>query len=117
MKTLRKAVCGVCVLAVLAAVGVWVATGARVWTRYPSENIQQVQQDDEGGLDDLFADAGLNDDLGELEAIDNDFRFGLLPSGPGREVLSVASVGGLAFAASLLAWWFTRKKTPKPTPE
>lgn len=110
-KSVRLVVLG-CGVVVLAAAGLWAATGANVWTRFPSAGIAEAQAEPEGGgLDDLFADAGLNDDHGELEEIDNEFRFGLLPSGAGREALSVASVGGAALAVAGGVWWLGRRKT------
>jgi len=103
--------------ALLAALGLWLGTGGRAWTRFPSEGIAGAQgEPDGGGLGDLFADAGLHDDHGELEEIDNAFRFGLLPSGAGREGLSVASVSGVAVAASVGVWWWGRRERASAAP-
>lgn len=96
----------------LGAVVMWAATGARGWTRYPSEALAEAQggADDGGGFGDLFADTGLTDEAGELESVDNEFRFGLLPSGPGRDALSVASVVGPSVVVSALVLWRGRRK-------
>ncbi len=100
---------------VVAALVVWASTGLSSWTRYPSEGIAETQSAPAGGdLGDLFAEAGLNDDHGELEEIDNAFRFGLLPSGPGRGALSVASVLALAVLAQLAAVRCLRTRAPEP---
>jgi len=117
MKLLRYTVWALADAAILASVVLWFTTGTHVLTRFPSETIAQAQgEPEEGGLDDLFADSGINDDHGELESVDNEFRLGLLPSGPGRDSLSVASVTGVGLAASAAAWWFTRKKKDAATP-
>jgi|GEM_PF-6177456 len=101
-----------CALLALGALGAWAATGARGWTRYPSENLAAVEAGSEDGFGDLFAETGLEDESGSLETIDNEFRFGLLPSGPGRDAISVASVAGPCVAIAGLALWLERRKKP-----
>ena len=116
MKLLRFTVWAVCDLAILASVILWFTTGTHVLTRFPSETLAEAQGEAAGGgLDDLFADSGINDDHGELEGVENEFRMGLLPSGPGKDSLSVASVTGVGLAASAAAWWFTRRKKAPAT--
>jgi len=110
MKKLRVVVWGLSVALTVGAVVAWAATGARAWTRYPSENIESVQSGSEEGLGDLFAETGLEDESGALEEIDNAYRFGLLPSGPGRGAVSVAGVAGVCALASGVVWWVGRRK-------
>lgn len=96
----------------LAAVGLYAGTGAEAFTRYPTAELEEANADD--GLSDLFDDTGLNDELGELERVESRFTFGLLPSGPGADSLSVAAIVGPALAISGLAWFLQRKSTKAP---
>ncbi len=111
MKRTQQTVWALSALLILAAVALWLATGTRVLSRLPSETIATAQADDDTtSFDDLFADAGLNDDLGELEDIDNAYRFGLVPAGPGLDALSVLSVAGVCAVASLVVWQWGRRR-------
>lgn len=115
-KRTRNILWTICILLTLGALVAWLATGARGWTRYPSENLAAVEAGSDEGLGDLFADTGLEDESGALEKIDNEFRFGLLPSGPGRDAISVASVAGPCAVIAGLAFWLERRKRPQSAP-
>jgi hypothetical protein len=56
-----------------------------------------------GGLSDLFAGTGLEDNTGTMETIPNRFMLGLLPAGPGRDAISVLTLAGPAALIALLA--------------
>lgn len=95
-------------VAIVGAAIAWLATGARPFTRFQDEQNAEVIA--ESSLDDLFADTGLNETQGEVGKIENVFAFGLLPSGPGRDTMSVAAVAGPALTISALAWYIRRRK-------
>jgi len=84
----------------------YVSTGARAFTRFPSPELeaQQAQeaQDEDAGedLDALFEETGVNEEHGELQDIESEFTFGLLPGGPGKASISVATFAGLALVLS-----------------
>lgn len=89
------------------------ATGWRPFTRYRSPEIEAVNAD--RGLESLFAATPLNESHGTLGSIENVFAFGWLPSGPGKDAVSVLTVGGPALLIGLLALWPARRRsTPKP---
>lgn len=105
----RNIVLTLCGFVILASLAAYVATGAAFFTRYPSDEIEQTNEQDD--LAALFAeDTGLSDEMGELKGVDNRFTFGLLPSGPGRDGLSVASVGGLSFAVAAASFFLARRR-------
>ncbi len=90
-----------CALLFVAAVIAWLATGARVFTRYSSaERLQAAEQTaaDGGDFSSLFEGTGLTDEHGELERVENSFAFGLLPAGADEHAISVATVAGIAGA-------------------
>jgi len=99
------------VIALAGSVVAWLATGTMPFTRFESqENAEVLAEND---LDDLFADTGLNDEQGEVGKIENRFTFGLLPSGPGKDTLSVAAISGPAAGISLGAFLLGRKNAKK----
>lgn len=104
----RNIVFVVCGVLSLAALALYAATGAKAFTRYPSEAIGQANESED--LSNLFAETGLNDESGERERVENEFTFGLLPAGPGADAISVATVIGPAAAVAGLAWFFQRKQ-------
>lgn len=76
----------------------YVATGSRVFTRYPTTDLAQMHEQ-QGSLTSLFDDGSAGPAL-----IPNDFSFGLLPSPAlSPEALSVTTIGGPALVAALLA--------------
>ena len=103
----RNIVLGLCALAVLAAVVAYLATGSRAYTRFRDKQIEADNA--ESGLDDLFADSGINDEQGDVEKVESAFGVGLLPSGPGAASLSVATVGGVAGVVGFGAWFIHRR--------
>jgi hypothetical protein len=80
----------------LAAVGqclyLWDATGRRWFTQYHDPALIPAPPDE---LDALLTQAGAFDQ-GRTPDIDNEFRFGLLPSGLNRFAVSALTVGGPA---------------------
>ena len=74
-------------------------TGMKPFSRAADAESAQVNEQDE--LAALFAEAGA--DTGELNAIDTDYAFGLLPGGTGIAALSLASLVGPLAAASIFA--------------
>jgi len=91
----------------------WGITGFEGYTKYPSEEV--AQSGASGEMDDLFAETGINEELGETEQLENKFALGLLPSGPGRDSLSVAVIAalsaGIIVAAFLLDWRMRKKES------
>ncbi len=94
---IRNIILTLCGFVILASLAAYLATGAAAFTRYPSEEIEQSnEQDDLAALFD--EETGLSDEHGELKGVENRFTLGLLPSGPGRDGLSVATTAGPALA-------------------
>jgi hypothetical protein len=76
------------------------ATGWRSFTRFPDDGLRQMH-DQEGSLSSLFPTAS---DQEPPRLIANEFSFGLLPSPTlSAEAVSVATVGGPALLAGLVA--------------
>jgi hypothetical protein len=97
MRKFRRAAIVILTLALVApAIIVWTATGCRMLTRIPSRELAAMQRQ-EGSLTGLFGEPG-------SPAIENSFALGLLPSGPGAELLSVGLVVIPAIFLGLLAW-------------
>lgn len=90
------------ILSCLAIMGqaVWLnrVTGGRAWTTYPTTGLARMKQF-EGATDAVFHDEGLDAGTPRPDPIDNDFHFGWLPSGAGREAISVTSVSFPAVVA------------------
>lgn len=102
-RLVRIAIVVCCALVVAQAIILYVVTGSRVFTRYPSNELKQMHQQ-QGSLTSLFGT-----DAGGPPLIANDFAFGLLPSPAFTpEALSVATIGGPALVAALLATFLGR---------
>lgn len=93
-KGVAKTVAAICGLIVIGSVVVCLATGAKPFTRHTDEEIVQANEPDD--LDSVFADTGLDEEHGELENVETGFALGWLPSGPGIDALSVATISGPA---------------------
>lgn len=90
------------------------ATGGALFTQLPQESLAKMQ---EAPAEDAFAGLGLNDLAGEPTKVDNSFRFGLLPGGPGSylaESVSVLTISGPALLLFVLTLVFTRRSR-RPT--
>lgn len=105
----RLIIYGACALAIAASFGAYFATGARGFTRYPTEQTRAINQEQE--LGELFEETGLNEELGEMKEVSNEFAFGLLPSGPGRGAISVVTVCLPALLVAGGAWYAGRRST------
>ncbi|MFA6044252.1 MAG: hypothetical protein WC718_04660 [Phycisphaerales bacterium] len=84
--------------AVVPAVMLWDATGRRVFTFFPSDDLAKLQQAD-GSLTGLFGGQ-------KNTPIRNDFGLGLLPSGAGQGMISVLTFAlpvGVVVLVSLLS--------------
>jgi len=110
--THRNIVFVISALLVLGSLVAYVATGAKAFTRFPSEELEaQQHQQDAGGedLDALFEETGVDEGHGELEDVESEFTFGLLPGGPGAASISVASFAGIAVALSAGVYLLERR--------
>jgi hypothetical protein len=110
MRTIARVIAVFCFAAALgqALVLHW-STGGRLFTQLPSQNLAKMQ--DAKPSDDAFAGLGMNDLAGEPTKVDDAFRFGWLPAGPGNSFADSASVltmAGPAFVLLVLAWAATR---------
>ncbi len=104
----------IAVVLTVAALGMWLATGAQPYTKYQDVTRQELPTDE----DDPFAEAGFyNGDTVTRTVKKNVFYFGLLPTPQGvfdKHVLSVVSVvlpvwlivGGI----SLVRWRARRRR-------
>ena len=106
MRTTVRLLALICFLVCLGlSLSLWRATGASLFTQLPSASLATMQTP--SGADDLFEGLGMNDKAGAPAAVDNSFRFGLLPAGPGHvfadsaSVLTIAGPTLLLFLASL----------------
>ena len=89
------------------------ATGGRLFTQLPSQSLARMQE--ARPADDAFAGLGMDDLAGKPAPVDNAFRFGWLPAGPGNSFADAASVLTLAGPALVLAvvvWVATRRRPP-----
>ncbi len=115
VRIIRSVIVVCCLFISLQAFMLWTATGRKALTRFPTEELTQQA---DSGLSDLFSDTGLNDDLGEVQKLDNRFTFGLLPSpAANAEAVSLMTVAGPALLVALLAiqpiGWSKRKSHHK----
>lgn len=98
-------------LGALATVGqslyLWDATGRRWFTQYHDPALIPAQPDE---LEMLLTQAGAFDQ-GRAPDIDNEFRFGLLPSGLNRLALSAITIGGPAILAIPVCLFAFRKRS------
>ncbi len=104
---MRRMVRALGVLACLASVGeVWwlnVETGGRAWTSFPSAALASMK--------------GHEGEVGEVMGgpapapIDNDFHLGWLPSGTGREMMSVTTLGMPAVLALVAIGFPVRRRS------
>lgn len=93
----------IAVLAALAAASViaYLATGMYPFTRFEDPELAQTNESSE--ISDLFGETGATDNAPEqVESVN---AIGLMPSGPGRASISVATVAGPAAAGIVLVWW------------
>ena len=110
MRTLARILALACFLVALAlSLALHAATKGGLFTQLPSESLAKMQ---EKAGDDPFSGLGMNDLAGAPTAVDNSFRFGWLPAGPGHmfaDSASVATVAGPAFLAFLATLFATRR--------
>jgi hypothetical protein len=104
----RSIVYGACGLAIVASLAVFTATGAKPYSRHEDEALSAMNE--QSGLGDLFADAGDASGADEAAIVPSVYAFGLLPSGPGIDSLSVATISGPAFAVAAGLFWLRRRK-------
>jgi len=100
---------------IVASIVAFVATGAEVFTKLPSESLERSEGEDDLGA--LFEDTGLDESHAEMQHVENRLALGLLPSGPGAGALSVAT---LSIPAAFVGGWALRMRfkrassTPAP---
>lgn len=98
----------------------WDATGRAGWTRYrDADRAEREAAAAEESLADLFEDTGVNDELGALDTVPNEFALGMLPSGGGRHLVSLATIAVpslLGAAWILLAPAVRRRREDRPAP-
>ena len=111
MRWIARLLALLCVLVALGqALALRHATKGQLFTQLPSETLAKMEA--AKPADDAFAGLGINDLAGEPAKVDNTFRFGLLPAGPGNGFADSASVLTAAGPACLLAiftFWYTRR--------
>ncbi|MCO6435591.1 MAG: hypothetical protein J5J06_00710 [Phycisphaerae bacterium] len=100
-----------CLLVIAQAVVLWSATGRAAFTRYHDPK-RAVDQAGATSARDIFADTGLEDETGPMEKLPNQFTLGLLPSGPDRHMVSLATLSlppGLALLILAIGPLFRKK--------
>lgn len=105
----RNVILGVCGVLTVGAIGLNIATGSMPFTRFASEEGEQVNAEDD--LAAAFGDSGLMDSHGELGQVENRFAFGWLPAGPGAASISVATTAGPALALGAVAVFLSGRKS------
>jgi len=90
------------------AVVLWIATGKAGFTRF--RDPEQAPTGASDPLDDILADAGLEDDTGPMPHRENAFALGLLPAGADAHAVSVLTIAGPALACAALACIPRRRK-------
>lgn len=76
----------------------WSSTGRAGYTKYHDPaRAQRDAQAQEGSLEDLFSDAGIE----ALPEVPNEFQLGLLPSGAGKHAVSALTIAGPAALVGL----------------
>ena len=110
-KRTRNITLVMCAAASAASMVAYAATGMHGYTRFKSEETAAVNA--ETSLADMFGDTGLDDEQGAMEQVENVTAIGLLPSGPGMESISVASITGPAVFVAGAAFFVTRRKAKK----
>jgi hypothetical protein len=86
------------------------ATAGGLFTQFPDPALAKMQAAKPQG--DAFAGLGMDDLAGAPVKVDNEFRLGLLPAGPGHGLADAASVltlGGPSLVLLVLTWWATRR--------
>ena len=104
-------ICGIAVLG--QSLWLWQSTGRRWFTQYYRADLDPANFE-KTELDVTLEAAGLYDAAGPAEIVDFQFRLGLVPSGFGRQALSVASLGGIGLACFTMALWPARRNKPHP---
>jgi hypothetical protein len=88
------------------AVVLWRATRIEgfTFTRYHDED-RAARENERAGddLSDLFAETGLEDNTGAVEAVPNRFMLGLLPGGSDKHAISVLTLAGPGALVSVIA--------------
>ena len=89
----------------------WQSTGRRWFTQYYRADLDPanfVRTE----LDATLEAAGLYDAAGKAEIVDFQFRLGLVPSGLGKQALSVLSIGGAGIACAGAGLWPAKRNKP-----
>ncbi len=110
-KRTRNITIVICAAASAASVAAFAATGMHGYTRFKSDETAAVNA--ETSLSDMFGDTGLDDEQGAMEQVENVTAIGLLPSGPGMESISVASITGPALFVAGAVFFVTRRKAAR----
>ncbi len=115
MRSLARFLAIVCFgVALVQALVLHHATGGGLFTQLPSSALAKMQESKPA--DDAFSGLGMNDLAGEPAKVDNAFRFGWLPAGPGNGLADSASVltmAGPALVLLVLTWAATRRPRAK----
>lgn len=104
-----------------AAVGLWYATGAEGYTRWPDPRLEASDAPHASGEDELLAEVGFGEagSAAPRHDIQSRFAFGLVPGGlDPQHLLSVATVAAAATAASastLAAGAMCRSRRARPS--
>lgn len=104
----------ICAMAVLAqSLWLWQSTGRRWFTQYYRSDLDPANYV-KTELDATLEAAGLYDAAGKPEIVDFQFRLGLVPSGFGKQALSVFTLGGAGLACAAAGLWPAKRDKPKP---
>ena len=107
----RRIIYSLCALAIAGAAVAWLATGSYWYTRF--KDAELGSSNEQTGLADAFAETGEDEPLAKIENVN---AIGLLPSGPGRASLSVATVSAPAVLVAGGVWWLGRRKEKSGAP-
>lgn len=109
----RKIIWLTCSAMVAGSLMAYFATGSYAFTRFEDPEITTTNESTD--LADLFNDSGA--ELEPLEEVESINAIGLLPSGPGKAAISVATLSGPAVVIAALTGWFGRKRNTQQPAE
>ncbi len=112
MGKFRRLILLFCGMAVLAqSFWLWQSTGRRWFTQYYRADLDPANFV-KTELDATLEAAGLYDAAGRPEIVDFQFRLGLVPSGFGKQALSVFTLGAAGVACSAVGLWPSKRNKP-----
>lgn len=103
---MRHVIIGLCCLAIAGSIVAWAATGAHAYSRSRDTEIEAANASSD--LSDLFGEATPNA-APPPEQVESVNAVGLVPSGPGRESISVLTISAPALVIIAVMLWLDKR--------